>query len=120
MSSLNFKIFDYLESPNSLYSNFENLPDEVKDSYNQFLLNRLISSSPYYMNDIAQIAQYNIPNDIHYNFLYSLLKKQSHSFNMKLYKGKNINYKEIEAISKSFELGTRDSKYIYNRTGNTK
>lgn len=110
---MNFDIFKYLESSDPIYSDFDNLPEDVKKGYSQFVLNRMVGSMPFYLTDIEQITQYKLPDFVHYNYLYCILRKQHHYFNLKLYKSEKDE--DLQYICKEFQIGLRDARYYKKR-----
>lgn len=104
-------IFDVLSAIELEKQPWIELSDEFKNAYNQFMLNRFISSKKQYLPIIAKLSTLKLTNEQHYVFLCSLINKQKHYFDYKSYKvKKNIDENSINAVMKEFNVSRRTAK----------
>lgn len=104
-------IFDVLSAIELEKQPWIELSEEFKNAYNQFMLNRFISSKKQYLPIIAKLSTLKLTNEQHYSFLCSLINKQKHYFDYKSYKvKKNIDENSINAVIKEFNVSKRIAK----------
>lgn len=104
-------IFDVLSMIELEKQPWIELSEEFKTAYNQFMLNRFISSKKQYLPIIAKLSTLKLTNEQHYLFLCSLINKQKHYFDYKSYKvKKNIDENSINAVMKEFNVSKRIAK----------
>lgn len=107
-------LFDVLKEITKNQTPFEELTDDYKKQYSQFMINRFASSVNLYIAPLAEIDKYKVSDAVHHRFVTSFFHKKDHYFNYKAYKKeKNDHESSIPFICKYFEIGPREaSQYI--------
>lgn len=101
------------------------LSDEYKKAYNQYMINRFISSNALYVPIIAELSTMQMTDEQHYLILCNTVAgNRKHWFNYKAYK-KEKTEKDLDmlifAVCKEWEIGRREAKmYINNLTDTVK
>jgi hypothetical protein len=104
-------IFDVLNSIELEKQPWNELTDEFKKAYSQFMLNRLVSSKKQYLPIVAKLSTQKLTDEQHYMFLCSLINPQKHYFDYKAYKTKkDVNENTIKAVMKEFNVSKRTAK----------
>lgn len=106
-------IIDILSLLENKQFEWNELAEDVQKSYDQFMINRFVSSKIQYVNVLAEVARYKMSNEQHYNLVKDLIAKQKHYFNYKAYKKANNNSVDdllIFAIKKELEVGKREAE----------
>ena len=106
-------IIDILSLLENKQFEWNELAEDVQKSYDQFMINRFVSSKIQYVNVLAEVARYRMSNEQHYNLVKDLIAKQKHYFNYKAYKKAKDNSLDdllIFAIKKELEVGKREAE----------
>lgn len=106
-------VIDILSLLENKQFEWNELAEDVQKSYNQFMINRFVSSKIQYVNVLAEVARYKMTNEQHYNLVKDLIAKQKHYFNYKAYKNAKDNSTDdllIFAIKKELEVGKREAE----------
>jgi hypothetical protein len=103
-------IFEILSSICTKKYDWTNLPDEYKSAYNQFILNRFLSSYEYLLPLINELTIQKLTNQQHYTVLYTWVKKTKHYFNYEAYKTETVDQDLIIALKKEYNIGTKEAK----------
>jgi hypothetical protein len=106
-------VIDILSLLENKQFEWNELAEDVQKSYNQFMINRFVSSKIQYVNVLAEVARYRMSNEQHYNLVKDLIAKQKHYFNYKSYKKAKDNSTDdllIFAIKKELEVGKREAE----------
>jgi len=106
-------VIDILSLLENKQFEWNELAEDVQKSYNQFMINRFVSSKIQYVNVLAEVARYKMTNEQHYNLVKDLIAKQKHYFNYKAYKKAKDNPTDdllIFAIKKELEVGKREAE----------
>lgn len=106
-------VIDILSLLENKQFEWNELAEDVQKSYNQFMINRFVSSKIQYVNVLAEVARYRMSNEQHYNLVKDLIAKQKHYFNYKAYKKAKVNSLDdllIFAIKKELEVGKREAE----------
>lgn len=103
-------IFEILSSICTKKYDWVNLPDEYKSTYNQFILNRFLSSYEYLLPLINELTIQKLTNQQHYTVLYTWVKKTKHYFNYDAYKTEAVDQDLIIALKKEYNIGTKEAK----------
>lgn len=104
-------IFDVLNSIELEKQPWVELSDEFKKTYNQFMLNRLVSSKTLYLPIIAKLSTIKLTDEQHYTFLCSVINKQKHYFDYKSYKvKKTVSDDTLNAVMREFKISKRTAK----------
>ena len=86
------------------------MPDEYKSAYNQFILNRFLSSYEYLLPLINELTVQKLTNQQHYTILYTWVKKTKHYFNYDAYKTEATDQDLIVALKKEYDIGNKEAK----------
>lgn len=107
------EIFDHLNNltQGKVEADFSN--DEVKKSYNKFMINRFISMCDFFIPVVNEINRYDLPPDVHYNYYLNALPKRKYFFNY-IKKGKELNEEEKKYIAHYFECGKKQAEEYIN------
>ena len=103
-------IFEILSSICTKKYDWANLPDEYKSAYNQFILNRFLSSYEYLLPLINELTVKKLTNQQHYTILYTWVKKTKHYFNYEAYKTETTDQDLIVALKKEYDIGNKEAK----------
>lgn len=103
-------IFEILTSICTKKYDWTNLPDEYKSAYNQFILNRFLSSYEYLLPLINELTIQKLTNQQHYTILYTWVKKTKHYFNYEVYKTEAADQDLIVALKKEYDIGNKEAK----------
>lgn len=103
-------IFETLSSICTKKYDWANLPDEYKSAYNQFILNRFLSSYEYLLPLINELTIKKLTNQQHYTILYTWVKKTKHYFNYEAYKIEATDQDLIVALKKEYDIGNKEAK----------
>lgn len=103
-------IFEILGSICAKKYDWANLPDEYKSAYNQFILNRFLSSYEYLLPLINELTIKKLTNQQHYTILYTWVKKTKHYFNYEAYKTEATDQDLIVALKKEYDIGNKEAK----------
>lgn len=103
-------IFEILSSICTKKYDWANLPDEYKSTYNQFILNRFLSSYEYLLPLINELTIKKLTNQQHYTILYTWVKKTKHYFNYEAYKTEAMDQDLIVALKKEYDIGNKEAK----------
>lgn len=103
-------IFEILGSICTKKYDWTNLPDEYKSAYNQFILNRFLSSYEYLLPLINELTVKKLTNQQHYTILYTWVKKTKHYFNYEAYKTEATDQDLIVALKKEYDIGNKEAK----------
>lgn len=103
-------IFEILGSICTKKYDWANLPDEYKSAYNQFILNRFLSSYEYLLPLINELTIQKLTNQQHYTILYTWVKKTKHYFNYDAYKTEATDQDLIVALKKEYDIGNKEAK----------
>ena len=90
---------------------WDELPEENKKAYSQFMINRFMSSYEYLLPILCELTTITYTNEQHYRVLYEFVKRTKHYFNYNAYK---VESKEdpdlILAIKKEYKIGNREAR----------
>ena len=103
-------VFEILGSICTKKYDWTNLPDEYKSAYNQFILNRFLSSYEYLLPLINELTVKKLTNQQHYTILYTWVKKTKHYFNYEAYKTEATDQDLIVALKKEYDIGNKEAK----------
>ena len=105
-------LFEALNSIELDKKHWNELTDDFKKVYSQFMFNRFISSKKQYLPLIAKLSTMKLSDEQHYNVLCSLLDRQKHYFDYKAYKQKDKNVDELTlyALQHEFDIGLKDAQ----------
>lgn len=103
-------LFELLNIICSKQYTWEELPDEYKNTYNQFIINRFLSSYEYLITLLDEMTVKHLTNEQHYKILYAFVKKTKHYFNYNAYKADKMNPDLLIALKKEYKIGEREAK----------
>ena len=90
---------------------WEELPEENKKAYSQFMINRFLSSYEYLLPILCELSTIKYTDEQHYKLLYQYVKRTKHYFNYNAYKIDNkVDEDLITSIKKEYKVGTREAK----------
>jgi hypothetical protein len=105
MKSEKYGLFEHL---NNISLDKEELTEEQMSSYTPYLINRFVSMVDCYLPVVNEINMYDLPKDVHCQFMKSFLPKRKQYF--KYIKETKEDSYERECIETYFECGPNDSK----------
>lgn len=103
-------IFEILNSICTKKYDWTELPDEFKSAYNQFILNRFLSSYEYLLPLLNELTTKKLTNRQHYTILYTWVKKTKHYFNYDTYKVEAVDESLMVALKKEYDIGNKEAK----------
>ena len=114
-------IFDVLNFICTKQYRWNELSEEYRKGYNQFILNRFLSSYEYLLPLLNELSMKRLTNEQHYTILYTWVKRTKHYFNYNAYKSENIDKNLVLAVKKEYDIGNREARrYIDLLTEETK
>lgn len=103
-------LFDVLKEITKNQTPYNELTDDYKKQYSQFMINRFASSISLYIAPLAEIDKYKVSDSIHHRYVTSFFHKKDHYFNYKAYKKEKNEYESlVPFICKYFEIGPREA-----------
>lgn len=103
-------LFDVLKEVTKNQTPWDELTDEFKKEYSQFMINRFASSINLYIGPLAELDKYKVSDKVHHQYITSFFIKKDHYFNYKAYKKeKNPDENAIPFLCKYFEIGAREA-----------
>ena len=120
-----YSIFDILKIIETVKTPWNELPDELKKKYSQFMLNRFVSSLPMFLEPVSQLDTLKLTDEQHYYFLCDIISpNMKHYFNYNAYKGKKEDEDTkllIYACTNEYQIGKKDAMfYISHMTDDIK
>lgn len=105
-------LFEALNSIELDKKPWNELSEDFKKVYSQFMFNRFVSSKKQYLPVIAKLSTMKLSDEQHYNVLCSLLDKQKHYFDYKAYKQKDklVDEFTLYALQHEFDIGVKDAQ----------
>lgn len=105
-------LFEALNSIELDKKPWNELSEDFKKVYSQFMFNRFISSKKQYLPVIAKLSTMKLSDEQHYNVLCSLVDKQKHYFDYKAYKQKDklVDELTLYALQHEFNVGFKDAQ----------
>jgi hypothetical protein len=107
-------LFDTLNFICTKQYKWEELPEECRKGYSQFMINRFISSYEYLIPLANELSIQKLTDKQHYTILYTWVKKTKHYFNYTAYKVEKDNLDLMIAIKKEYNIGNKEAKR-YNK-----
>lgn len=103
-------LFAVLNAIQSKEYKWEELPDEYVTAYNQFMINRFLSSYEYLLPLLSKISTQKLTNEQHYKILYNWVKKTKHYFKYDAYKTtKEVDENLIKSIMLEYDISRKDA-----------
>lgn len=105
-------LFEALNSIELDKKPWNELSEDFKKVYSQFMFNRFISSKKQYLPVIAKLSTMKLSDEQHYNVMCSLIDKQKHYFDYKAYKQKDklVDELTLYALQHEFNVGFKDAQ----------
>lgn len=109
-------LFDFLKGMTINKARFDFTNLEVKKTYDQYMINRFVSTSEVFLPIANEINRYpDIPSESHYLYYNSILPKRKQYFNYApLKKKKDVSKHERECIMRYYQIGIRDCDLYLN------
>lgn len=103
------KIFDHLTNLTAKKITPDFQLDEVKKSYDIYMINRFVSTFEHWIPIVELMNHYSIPKEAHYQFMLNILPKMNVSFTGYIStKKKNVDEERRQILIKHFDFGSRD------------
>jgi len=106
-------IFNHLENLTQLKKEADFSNDEIKKSYQKYMINRFISMCEFFVPVVNEINRYDIPESVHYNYYLNILPKRKYFFNY-IKKKKELDESEKKYIAHYFEVGMKEAENYIN------
>jgi hypothetical protein len=107
------ELFDHLNNLTVLKKEADFSNDEIRKSYDRYIINRFISMIELYIPVVAEINKYDVPEQTHYQYYFSVLPHRKCFFNY-IKKVKDLNKEEKKYIARYFECGIREVNQYVN------
>ncbi|MEM4261038.1 MAG: hypothetical protein QXG00_07390 [Candidatus Woesearchaeota archaeon] len=107
------ELFDHLNNLTQFKKEADFSNDEVKKSYDKYMINRWISMVDFFIPIVNEINKYDISEKDHYNFYLSALPKRKYFFNY-IKKKKDINNDEKRYLAHYFNVGKKEAEIYIN------
>jgi hypothetical protein len=103
------ELFDYLKALTERNEELDFDNDEVRKGYQPYMINRFVSMSEVYIPVVNEINKYEVPKDVHYRYMFSILPKRKQFF--KYIKGnKDLSLTEKKILAHYFNVGMREAE----------
>lgn len=90
---------------------WEELSDDARLKYSQFMVNRFLCSYDYLIPLAEQLSTQRLDNESHYNILIDYVKHTKHYFKYDLWKGQDeMDPLLLKAIMKQYNVGVIEAK----------
>jgi len=108
-------IFDYL---NNIC--VDKVPITEDDTgYSPYMINRFVSMSNIFIPMVNEINKYQLPKEIHFQYMSSVLPKRKQFFKYMKKKKEDKNFdKNIECLCKYYEIGRKEAENYLNVLSN--
>jgi hypothetical protein len=101
-------IFDWVKQMSYDKESWSSFSNEEHEIFNNFMINKIISMNPNYVELVAEIQEYQIPKQKLYEFYCKTLPKQKF-FNKYQKPSKQLYVKEVlNLLSDYFQISTRE------------
>jgi hypothetical protein len=101
-------IFDWVKQISYDKEPWSSFSNEEQDMFNNFMINKIISMNPNYIELVAEIQEHQMPKDKLYQFYCQALPKQKF-FNKYIKPTKQQYIKEVlSLLSEYFQISTRE------------
>ena len=107
-------LFDTLNYICTKQYKWEELPDDCRKNYSQFMINRFLSSYEYLIPLVNELSiSKTLSDKQHYTILYTWVKRTKHYFNYNAYKASKTDTNLVIAVKKEYGVGNREAaRYI--------
>lgn len=96
------------------YPTWNSLPEEYRNGYSQFMINRFMSSQEALLPILDIVSAMRLSNAEHYEILINAVPQRRTYFKYEAYKKLEEDKELLMAIEKEFEVGLREAR-IYER-----
>ncbi|MFW6130574.1 MAG: hypothetical protein ACOC56_05255 [Atribacterota bacterium] len=103
------ELFDYLRALTNENKELDFNNDEIRKGYNPYIINRFVSMSEVFVPVVNEINEHEVPKDVHYRFMFSILPKRKQYFKY-IKKNKDLSLKEKKVIAHYFEVGLKEAE----------
>jgi len=106
------ELFDYLKALTEKNEDLDFDNEEISKGYQPFMINRFVSMAEVFIPIVNEINRFDVPKEVHFNYLFSILPKRRQFFNY-IKKKKDLSLQEKRTIATYFEVGMDDAeRYI--------
>ena len=106
------ELFDYLKALTERNEDLDFDNEEIRKGYQPYMINRFVSMSEVYIPIVNEINKYELPKNVHFNYLFSILPKRKQFFKY-IKKKKDLTIQEKKLIANYFEVGLKEAeRYI--------
>jgi len=103
------ELFDYLKAMTERNEELDFDNPEVRSKYQPYMINRFVSMSEVFLPVVNEINGHQVPKDVHYRYMFSILPKRKQFF--KYIKGKkDLSLQEKKILAKYFDIGLREAE----------
>lgn len=92
------------------YTSWSELPEEMKNGYSQFMINRFLSSKEYLLPLLDNLSCKRTTDEQHFNILINAVRTGYSLFNYASYKKAEEDDLLLTAIQKEYEVGLREAR----------
>lgn len=92
------------------YLTWKQLPDEYKNGYSQFMINRFLSSSEALLPIIDIVSTMKLTDQQHYEILISVIPQRKMYFKYETYKKVEEDKLLLFALEKEYEIGIKEAR----------
>lgn len=104
-------LFEALNALQTKQYRWGELPEEVRNKYSQFMINRFISSYDYLLPMADQLSTQKLDNETHYNILLEYIKHCKHYFKYDYFKAsKKTDQDVLRSVMKQYDIGKKEAE----------
>jgi len=105
-------LFDHLNNLTENKVEWDDTNDDQTRSYDPYMTNRFVSMCQVYVQFINEVNKYNLPKDVHYNYIHAGLPKRKQYFKyMKKKGGIELSEADKKKLYDYFDIGPRQIEH---------
>jgi len=106
------ELFDYLKAMTERNEDLDFSDDEVRSKYQPYMINRFVSMSEVFLPVVNEINGFQVPKDVHYRYMFSILPKRKQYFKY-IKSNKDVSLQEKKILAHYFKIGLKEAdEYI--------
>jgi hypothetical protein len=103
------ELFDYLNAMTEKKEELDFNNPEISSKYQPYMINRFVSMSEVFLPFVNEINKYQVPKEIHYKYLFSILPKRKQFFKY-IKSTKDLSLQEKKILANYFNIGMKEAE----------
>lgn len=106
------ELFDYLKAMTERNEELDFDNPEIRSGYQPYMINRFVSMSEVFIPIVNEINGVQVPKDVHFKYMFSILPKRKQFFSYIKAK-KDLSIQEKKILANYFNIGMKEAdEYI--------